>query len=317
MRPVLVFSLAALACAAGAANYEISGRIEPESVAAVSLHGAITPFSAATLADARGHFRFRGVQAGTYTVAVFIPNRGETRRTIEVGPSLADPKGRVAVDIQISDAHIETEDSPRNRALVSTRELTISDRARREYDEANHKLARRDVPGAIAHLERAVEISPHFSAAWNHLGTIAYQTRRYADAERYFRRSLQEDENAFEPLVNLGGVLLTLGKLDEALQYNLFAVLRRPNDALANSQLGMTYFAVSSLPLAQKYLEIAKSLDPAHFSHPQLTLAELHLRRQEPALAAAELEDFLRQHPDWPQAAGMRDAIAKLRSPAH
>jgi tetratricopeptide (TPR) repeat protein len=170
------------------------------------------------------------------------------------------------------------------------------------------------VPAAITHLERSVELAPQFSTAWNNLGTIAYQSGRYQDAERYFRRSLQQDRQAFEPLVNLGGVLLTLGKLDQALEYNLEAVLSRPNDALANSQLGLTYFAVNNLPLAQKYLETAKRLDPAHFSHPQLTLAEIHLRRQEASMAADELEDFLRRHPDWPKAAEMRAAIAKLRS---
>jgi Tfp pilus assembly protein PilF len=307
-------SIAALA--AGDGKYDLSGQIEPEGAAAVYLHGAITPFSAATLADTRGRFRFHDVLSGTYTLTVFVPTRGETRQTIEVGPSLADAKGRVAVRIQISDAKLETEDSLRRHAVVSTRELGISDRARKEYYEAQRRLARRDVPAAIAHLERAVEIAPTFSAAWNNLGTIAYQSRRYLDAEKYFRRSLQEDESAFEPLVNLGGVLLTLGKLDEAMQYNLFAVLTRANDALANSQLGMTYFAVNSLSLAQKYLEIAKRLDPAHFSHPQLTLAEVHLRRHEPAQAADELEDFLHRHPDWPRAANMRAAIVSLRNPA-
>ena len=100
-------------------------------------------------------------------------------------------------------------------------------------------------------------------------------------------------------------------------EYNLYAVLTRPNDALANSQLGMTYFAVNNLALAQKYLEIAKRLDPAHFSHPQLTLAEIHLRRNEQALAADELEDFLRQHPDWPRAESIRLAVAKLRNPSN
>src|SRR5207248_1323428 len=119
---------------------------------------------------------------------------------------------------------------------------------------------------------------------------------------------------AFEPLVNLGGVLLTLGKLDEAHEWNLRAVLSRPNDALANAQLGMTYFAIGNLPLARKYLEIAKGLDPAHFSHPQLTLAAIHVRQHEPAAAADELEDFLRRHPDSPRAAELRATIVRMRS---
>jgi len=312
MRPVIILLLAGVAFAAEP-GYELSGRVVPECEAAVSLHGATSPFSASTQSDTRGRFRFRGLLAGTYTVAVLVPERGETRRTVEVGPGVAGRGGRVEVRIEISDAAIETEDLPRRRTVVSARELSISDRARHEYQEAQKCLSRRDTAAAIKHLERAVDISPQFSAAWNNLGTIAYQSRRFADAETYFRRALEQDGRAFEPLVNLGGVLLTLNKLDEALEYNLAAVLSRPNDALANSQLGMTYFAVDNLTLAQKYLEIAKRLDPAHFSHPQLTLAAIHVRRHEEAAAADELEDFLRRHPDSPQASELRAAIAKMR----
>jgi tetratricopeptide (TPR) repeat protein len=310
---LLVFLLAGSIFAAGEAKYELSGQIVPERAAAVYLHGAVTPFTASTLADERGRFRFRDLLAGPYTLAVFIPSLGETRRTIEIGPSLADARGRVAISVQISESKLETHDAPRRRALVSARELSIPQRARKEYEEAQKKLSRRETAQAIARLERAVQIAPQFSVAWNNLGTIAYQGRRFQDAERYFRKALDADGSAFEPLVNLGGVLLTTGKLDEALDFNLYAVLARPHDALANSQLGMTYFAVNNLDLAQKYCEIARGLDPAHFSHPQLTLAEIHLRRNERAQAADELEDFIRRHPDWPQAPNIRAAIAKLR----
>jgi tetratricopeptide (TPR) repeat protein len=315
MGPLIAALLMCTGLAAGATAYEVSGRIQPPGPAAVHLHGTVTPFTAAALADAQGKFRFRDVLPGAYTLAVFVPSIGESRRTIEVGPSLADAKGRITVAVEISRESLEGEDSSRQRAVVSTRELSISDKARREYNEAQKCLSRRDTSAAIAHLQRAVELAPQFSAAWNNLGTIAYQTRRYPDAEGFFRKALEQDGTAFEPLVNLGGVLLTLGKLDEALQYNLYSVLNRPQDALANSQLGMTYFALNQLSLAQKYLETAKRLDPAHFSHPQLTLAEVHLRRNERDAAARELEDFLLRHPDWPRAAAMREAIAKLREP--
>src|SRR5262249_40525129 len=151
----------------------------------------------------RGRFRFRGLLAGAYTVAVFVPERGETRRTIEIGPGVA-AKGRVDVRIEITAAVLQSEDAPKRRAVVSARELSIPDRARKQHQEAQRCLSRRDVPGAIVHLQRAVEIAPQFSGAWNNLGTIAYQTHKFADAENYFRRSLEQDRAAFEPLVNLG-----------------------------------------------------------------------------------------------------------------
>jgi tetratricopeptide (TPR) repeat protein len=292
-------------------EFELEGRIRPAGRASVTLYGATSPFAASTLAGPDGRFRFRKLLAGAYTVAVFMPGRGEARETIDIGPSLAGRKRRVSITLDLKETQF-VED--RRRHTVSARELAIPERARREYLEAQKLLSKRDVPGAMARLERAVELAPQFVAAWNNLGTIAYQSRDYATAEKHFRRALSEDPAAYEPLVNLGGALLSLRNPDDALPFNLHAVLSRPNDALANAQLGMNYFALGKLDLAEKYLIAARQLDPGHFSHPQLTLAEVYLRRKLYGQAAGELEDFLRRHPDWAGAAKMRDAIAALRA---
>lgn len=278
--------------------------------ASVSLHGATTPFSANTLTDPGGRFRFRKLDAGDYTIVAYAPGRGEVRRTVAVGPSLADRKGRVRIELDLESLPAQGGVAP--RATVSVTTLSIPDKAWREYENANRKLGQRDVDAAVAHLEKAVEIAPHFAQAWNHLGTIAYQTRQFPLAEERFREALRHDANAYEPLVNLGGALLALDRLDEAAQVNIHAVLVRPNDALANSQLGMTYFALGKLNLARKYLVEAKRLDPAHFSFPQLALGEIHLRTKDIPAARAEYEEFLRLHPDAPQAEAIRGLVSRL-----
>ena len=310
----LLFLAVALAAGlrAGDRPYELSGRILPKARDAISLFGSTAPFSAATLTDSQGRFRFRALAPGQYTVAVLIPGRGELRKTVDVGPGSADLNRRVAIEVGVEDSELVSRDVQRDQSTVSARELSVPDAARREYREAQKKLSRRDVPAAVAHLERAVGMAPQFSAAWNTLGTIAYQSHHYGRAEEHFRKALDQDPYSFEPLVNLGGALLTEGKIDEALSYNLFAVLTRPKDALANSQLGLNYFAIGNLDLGQKYLDIAKRIDPGHFSYPQLTLAEIYLRRHEPAAAARELHDFLQWHPDAPQTARVRDLLEKL-----
>ncbi len=290
--------------------YEIEGRIEPPVRAAVNVYGVTVPFSFSGLSGSNGRFRVRKLAPGAYTVAVFLPGRGEARQTVNVGPGAADAKRRISVTIALDDSRLQRD---ARHGTVSARQLAIPERAYREYREAHKLLARPDVPGAIKRLERAVEIAPDFSAAWNNLGTIAYQSRDFARAEECFRRALEAEPGAFEPTVNLGGVLLTQLKLGDALEYNLFAVLMRPNDALANSQLGQNYFQLGRPDLAEKYLRTAVKLDPAHFSHPQLFLAEIYLRRNQRAAAADMLEDFLARHPDWHAAAKMRETISKLR----
>jgi len=307
-RVALFFAFAGGLCRAGQV-YELRGRLVPESPASVSLFGATTPFHADTLADEQGHFRFRALAPGEYTAAVFIPGRGEVRQTIEVGPGTADAKGRLDLTIPVGDASAE---ALPDRAKVSARELSIPEAARREYTAAQKKLTRRDVADAVVHLQRAVAIAPQFTSAWNNLGTIAYQTKQYARADECFRKALEQNPGSYEPLVNLGGVLLNEGKPDEALPYNRFAVLTRPHDALANSQLGMNYFMLRNLVSSQEYLDIAKHIDPAHFSFPQLTLARIYLLRNERTLAAQELRDFLRRHPDAPESAHVREQLAAL-----
>ena len=304
---ILVF--AAAACAQ---VYDVNGRVSPPGRGSVTLFGATEPFTSSTLTDESGRFTFHKLKAATYTVSVFLPGRGEARQTIEVGPSLADAKGRIQLDIALHDADFDRT-AERKRHAVSAKELTIPERALTDYVDAQKDLERRDAEAAEKHLEHAVEIAPQFSAAWNTLGTIAYQTRRFPLAEQRFREALRQDPNAYEPLVNLGGVLVTQHKLDEALEVNVHASLVRPIDALAESQLGLTYFELGQLDNAVKHLERARTLDPAHFSHPQLVLAEIHLRRNEKGAAADVLEDFLRHHPDYPQAAAIRANIAEWR----
>jgi Tfp pilus assembly protein PilF len=290
-------------------RFRLQGRIGTETPAAVTLNGSTTPFTTSTLSDGGGRFDIRNLEAGTYTVSVFIPNRGEIRRTIEVGPGTADGKGTVSVSFDAGEAK-PVRDSPHK---VSASELAIPDKARKLYADAQKRLEKRDVEGAIEKLDEAVKLAPQFVTAWNNLGTIFYQTQQYPRAEQVFRKALEQDPSAYEPLVNLGGVLLTLRRPEEALQFNLYSVLSRPEDALANAQLGMNYFMLGQLELAKKYLLEAQRLDPAHFSHPQLLLAEIYVRLGYKDSAADELESFLRWHPDSPKRDGILKAIEKLR----
>jgi Tfp pilus assembly protein PilF len=298
---------------AGDPLYELSGRLVPEERAMVSLFGVTAPFQAQTESADSGRFRFRNLRGGAYTIAVYLPGRGEARHTAEVGPGTADAQRRVTLDLQFKDSDFVLNDAVRRRNSVSTRQLTIPEAALRDYREAVKDLEKHDTEQAVKRLEHAVELAPQFAEAWNNLGTMAYQSQQYERAEKCFRAAMEQDPRAYEPLVNLGGVLINNHKLDEALMYNQDAVLLRPNDALANSQLGMTYFATGNFDLAVKYLEIARRIDPAHFSHPQLVLAEIHLRRGENREAADVLEDFVRRHPDFPTADKIRENIAKLR----
>ncbi len=211
-------------------EYEVVGKVlqhdgKPfrRSFSEIYLNGSITPFRSQTLSGPDGRFRFKKIPPGTYTLIAAVRQAGEISKTIEVGPSFADSKGRVTIDLVFG----ESGPVERDRT-VSTVELSVPERAKQEFVKARQCLARLDIKGAEERLKKAVEIAPQFTTAWNELGTISYQTRQYQQAETYFREALKQDPASYPPLVNLGGTLLSLNRMKEALPFNLEAVKAKP-----------------------------------------------------------------------------------------
>ncbi len=300
--------------------YQLVGKLHQEDgrafrgiVPVVYLSSNAAPFLAQALVDPAGHFKIKDVPAGPYTVSISVPRGGELTQTVEIGPSFADRKRRV-----LKDFLFRRKPAPSTAHLVSTVELSVPDSARAEYQRAQVCLGRHDVEGAIARLQKAVELAPQFAAALNNLGTIAFQSKRLMDAEGYFREALRQDPGFYLALVNLAGTVLSSGRPDEALPLNQAAVRTRPEDPLAQSQLGQNYFQLGQLETAERHLKLASSLDASHFTYPQLVLADIYQRRQDFPALTRELEDFLRLHPDSKKVQDVRKLLryARARSAA-
>ena len=279
----------------------------------LTLFGVKKPFRGRAWGDSKGRFRFHNLPPGTYTLSIYIPGVGEVLQTVDVTESFADSNGRVEKKFVFDEQALRVHARPLNNATVSVRELSIPYKAWGEFSKAQSRLRARDIEGAIEHMKRAVELAPKFSEALNNLGTIYFQRQDYSTAETYFRKALSAEPNAFEPLVNLGGVLLSLGSAREAMEINQRAHDARPQDSLANAQLGLSYFRLGDFEHAVQYLEQTKFLDPAHFSNPQIALARIYLRRSQYEAAVRELRDFLEQHPDAPEAMNVRATIEKIQ----
>jgi hypothetical protein len=313
---IVGLAVAAAASAQDKKHYQVVGRILQsdgtpfyEAIPVVFLNGAYTPFHAQASVGSDGSFKFGKILPGTYTLAAAVPRLGEMRRTIEVGPGFADSKGKVIADIAF-----DRTVSLKKKDSVSAAELSVSEGALREFRKAQDCLSRRDVPGAIERLKKAVELSPQFAVAWNLLGTIAYQTGKFEQAEGYFRRALQQDSELYAPLVNLGGALLALKRDQEALDVNLNAVKTMPGDALAHAQLGKNYYYLGRLDEAETHLKRAKTLDPSHFSCPQIVLIEIYVKRNQLRAAIGETEEFLKLHPDSEYVPRLRQLLEAARA---
>ena len=272
-----------------------------------------SPFYRETLVR-EGRFAFKSLEPGSYTLTILDPTWGVTRRTIQVTPAFATPDGRVDVELDLEQTGESRTRQVTERGTVSVANLKVSGKARSAVRKAHVRFGRGDIHGGIALLERAVELAPTFVEAWNELGTIAYKAGQYRKAEEHFREALRHEPLAYAPMVNLGGTLLSQNRIDEALSFNLMACSMQPGDALANSQLGMNFFYKGQLHKALEYLLRAKEADPAHFSYPQMFLADIYGKLGRLSEARSELEEVLRLHPDGQVALLAKDGLRKLEA---
>lgn len=276
----------------------------------VTLFAVNEPFASTTFTDFLGEFRFHGLRAGDYTLSVLKASLGAVRRTVVISPSLADAKDAIRVAISYDAA----EASGVRGGTISASVLSVPARAKAKAEEAHKRLGKRDVDGAKACLQEAISIAPHFAQAWNALGMIAYQTHDLIAAEQDFRTAIAAEPSAFEPLVNLAGVLLSENRYEESLKFDEQALTLRPADSLANVQAGIGYFAVGKYDLAEAALTETLRTDPAHFSKPQLFLADIYLLRGDIPGAVRQLKDYLDRRPDSPERDRLMARIQRLEA---
>lgn len=304
------FALAGFAAAAPSPHWDLVGEIAGSGKGSVqvTLFAVEEPYNATAFSNVGGEFRFNALPAGMYTVSILKRRLGAVRRTVDVSPSLADNKGVVHVVIPYE----PTEAAGVGGGTVSATLLTVPARAKDKAGAAQRLLSKHDVEGAKRSLKEAVELAPKFAQAWNALGMIAYQTHDLPAAEHFFRTAIAADSSATEASINLGGVLLSEGAYQESLVYNQRALISRPADPLANVQAGIAYFALEDYDRAEAALLQTVRVDPAHFSKPQLFLADIYLHRGNPAAAADQLKDYLARHPDAADVDRQRQRLRRL-----
>jgi Tfp pilus assembly protein PilF len=275
----------------------------------IGLRGVENHYEQSALIIPGQEFKFHSLETGSYILELRRRALGSIRRTVVVTPSLADKKGIVRVSIPYVPAEAALEG---RGTLVSQKELSVPDRAWGQYQDAARRLAKNDTERAEASLLKAIAYAPQFSAAWNALGVISFRRREYPKAEEYFRKALAADSQSFSAQVNLGGALLAAGRWKEALVVNQKAQSARPQDALANAQLGLTYFQLGDDKRAEPYLMEAQRIDPAHFTRPQIFLASIYLARGDTGKAASEIEDYAKRYPDAPDTEVLRQRLRQV-----
>ena len=248
-----------------------------------------------------GRFRFLRVPNGEYDLVVEAENR-------EIAKEHFLLMEKVSTDIR-KDLLIawssETSAGSESVASAYPRSRENADR----MEKGLKAVAAKDYAGAAAALTGIVQSDPKDFEAWTELGTAQFMKGDKGQAEKSYKRALEEKPAYAVALLNLGRLQYAQKNYEAAIETLSAFVTVEAASAEGHRLLGEAYLQAKKGSKAVPELEKAISLDPVGQAEAHLRLAALYNAAGYKNVAAAEYEKFLAKRPDYPDRKKLEDYI--------
>lgn len=254
-----------------------------------------------------GRYRFLNIPNGRYFIIVERDSLEVTRLEIQV------------MELSKTDVRRDIELQQRQLTAVASKSgiLSVADSYHRTpenqklYQQAMAAAAKDDRQNAVTLLNQVVGADPKDFVAWTDLGTVHFKDNKTGDAEKAYRRALNEKPDFFIPLLNLGKLQFSKKSYDEAIETLTKAVASNSQSADANQFLGESYLQIKKGSKAVGYLNEAIRLDPMGKADVHMRLAQLYHGANLKDRAANEYSLFLQKKPDHPDRKKLEKYIAE------
>ncbi|HET6842977.1 MAG TPA: tetratricopeptide repeat protein [Candidatus Angelobacter sp.] len=241
--------------------------------------------------SASGSFEFVQINAGSYEV-VALSGLNECKERIEVSSTPVTLDMRMPVSTRPTDGS--------NPSVISVEDYKVPEKARNEFRKAQDAAFKSKAADASNHLKKALEIYPNYAAALTLRGLIKLDQKDLSGAMADLQQAIQTDGKYGLAYIGMGAVFNLDSKFDEAIRALERAESLTPNSWQAYFEMGRALIGKSSFAEAIRQLDRAESLAPAEVSLVHLAKAHALMALRMYSDAATELEIYLRKSPSGP-----------------
>jgi len=174
---------------------------------------------------------------------------------------------------------------------VSTRDLLIPPKATKELQRSQTALHSGDIRSSAQHLEKALQIYPHYLEAHNNLGSRYIELHEYEKAAAEFQKAIDLDPRIMQPFNNLSVALFLLQRYLDAEAAARRALDLDPHNFAAQYMLGCVLATEKRNP--SEAMELLRQTE-AQFPDARLLLAQILIRQGAVNEAENELHEYLR-----------------------
>ncbi len=165
-----------------------------------------------------------------------------------------------------------------------------------------------DIKGALADLNRAIELAPGASGTLNSLGLLQGSRDANDEAEKAFKKAIELDPQDPVPHANLAILYLDQARMKEAKREIDTAIALDPSFDIALLARGRYYLQSGEKDKALEDLLAASTANPAH-SQSQLMLAAAHYEKGDRIPSEQALDNANRIDDDDPVISAFRTAV--------
>jgi len=173
---------------------------------------------------------------------------------------------------------------------VSTRDLLIPPKATKELQRSQTALHSGDIRSSAQHLEKALQIYPHYLEAHNNLGSRYIELHEYEKAAAEFQKAIDLDPRIMQPFNNLSVALFLLQRYLDAEAAARRALDLDPHNSRAQYILGCVLATEKRNP--SEAMELLHRTE-VEFPDARLLLAQILLRQGVVNEAKNELRSYL------------------------
>jgi len=277
-----------------------------------------------TLSGTMGFALAEGSVNGECTTEFFHVPAGQYRITVRGAGATNADEGNVEVNpvinqqVEVRAKHIESGPANWNThtSFVSIKELQVPTSAAKEFVKANHLIAKREWAKAGESLRRGLAIYPQYAAAYNNLGAVYYRLGNKVEARQALERAIALDDHLPAAYLNLGRLCFlekdypgTESLLGKAVSLESTVAKADELFLLAYAQL-IDHHLDQALQTSRQAHE--EGVDQHAFLH--LIAANAYEQLHRLPQSVAELESYLNEEPDGPQAETTRKVLVILQA---
>ncbi len=268
-----------------------------------------------TYTDLSGRFNFSGLPSGSYQLTAEGDDRTFETTTVNLEVSVFGGGGQsFTQNIQLRAKAGGASVPPAGTIAAEEIDPGVPDAAKEKYRRGLKSAADGKAEDAAKLFQEALKEHESFYAAALALGAQLSKLSRYDEAVTAYKRASELKPDRPEPYVGVGAALVGMKRYDEGIRI-LRGVIEVDKE-LPAPYLSLGYAEMLTGDYRASEEHLLRALELGKPSLARIYLANVYEQTGDFARAASQLEAYLKENRDSPQAEAVRAALDKLRKKA-